>query len=73
MKDYVLVFQSVEIVQRCDVRVEKIPSMDNLVDPLTMKLTRGVCIGHKDSIGFIWVSSMHRLYNALRASERLLR
>ena len=53
MKDYVLVFQSVEIVQRCDVRVEKIPSMDNLVDPLTMKLTRGVFIGHKDSIGFI--------------------
>ena len=53
MKDYVLVFQSVEIVQRCDARVENIPSVDNLVDPLTMTLTRGVFIGHRDSIGFI--------------------
>ena len=38
--------------------VEKIPYMDNLVDPLTKTLTRRVFDGHRDTIGVRYVPSM---------------
>ena len=31
--------------------VDKIPFMENLVDPFTKTLTRRVCVGDKDNIG----------------------
>ena len=39
-RDYVFVFQSVEIIQKGDVMVDKIPFAKNLIDPLTKKLTK---------------------------------
>ena len=33
------VFQSVEIIQKGDVTVDKIPLVENLIDPLTKTLT----------------------------------
>ena len=48
-----LVFQSVEIVQRGDMMDDKIPSMDNLADLFTKTLTGRVFVGHRDIIGFI--------------------
>ena len=32
--------------------VDKIPSVENLVDPFTKTLTERVFVGHKDNIGF---------------------
>ena len=64
-RDYVFVFQSVEIIQKGDVTVDKIPLVDNLIDILTKTLIeegRGkeeeerkrerLFDGHKDNIGF---------------------
>ena len=34
-----------------DMMVDNIPSMENLLDPFTKKLTRRVFVGHKDNIG----------------------
>ena len=32
--------------------IDKIPSVENLVDPFTKILTRKVFVGHRDNIGF---------------------
>ena len=33
------------------VMIDRIPYMENLVDPFTKTLTKRVCVGDKDSIG----------------------
>ena len=52
--------------------VDKMPSMENLVDPFTKTLTRRLFVGHRDSIGFKCVSNMLYRHDALRASGRML-
>lgn len=47
-----------EIVQKCDLAVEKIPFADNLVNPFTKTLTRRVFDDYKDNIGVRCVPSM---------------
>ena len=47
-----LVFQSVEMVYRNDMMVDKIPFVGNLAYLFTKTLTRKVFFGHKDNIGF---------------------
>ena len=32
--------------------VDKIPSVENLIDPFTKTLTRRVCVGNRDNMGF---------------------
>ena len=51
-RDYMLVFQNVEIVSRSDVIVDKIPYVENLQDPFTKTLTGRVFVGQRDNIGF---------------------
>ena len=46
-----------EIVHKGDVVVEKIPSVDNLMDPFTKTLI-GIFDGHRDNIVFRCVPSM---------------
>ena len=36
----------------CEMMVDKIPFMDNLVDPFTKTLTRSVFVGQRDNMGF---------------------
>ena len=47
-----LVFQSVEMVYRDDMMVDKIPSVENLAYLFTKILIGKVFFGHKDNIGF---------------------
>ena len=55
-----------------DVMVNKIPYVENLVDPFIKTLTGRVCVGGKDNIGFRWVSVMLYKHDALKASGRIL-
>ena len=55
-----------------DMMVDKIPSMENLVDPFTKTLTGRMFVGHRDNIGFKWVFDMLYRHDALRASGRML-
>ena len=55
-----------------DMMVDKIQSMENLMDPFTKTLIGRVYVGDKDNIGLRWVSDMLYRHNALRASVRML-
>ena len=52
--------------------VDKIPYVENLVNPFFKTQIGRVCVGDRDNIGFRWVSAMLYMYDALRASIRML-
>ena len=52
--------------------VDKILFMENMVDPFTKALIGRVFVGHKDNVGFKWVSGMLYKHDALRANGRML-
>ena len=53
--------------------VDKMPSVENLVDPFSKTLIRRVFFGHRDSICFKCESSLLYRHDALRDSVRMLR
>ena len=52
--------------------VDKILFMENMVDPFTKALIGRVFIGHRDNIGFRFVSGMLYRHDALRVNVRVL-
>ena len=52
--------------------VDKIPYVENLVDPFTKTLTGRVFVGHRNNIGFRCVSDVLYKHDAWRIRGRML-
>ena len=52
--------------------VDKIPYVENLVDPFTKTLTGRVFVGHRNNIGFRCTSDVLYRHDVLRTSRIML-